>query len=160
MTYCYNHFLHNFYLWMASGLIMPMSRGKNRLPDDLWKYGGLFCATALHPPSSLSWGGGLTVIMTYITQNYLLRFWTLSIVQNSKNWKTQCFGNWICFCSQVRGGVPKKELTSITGKPMSYNKGYISTWHQDESNRVQQGRCLPPFTWGWKQIQFPKYCVF
>jgi hypothetical protein len=34
----------------------------------------------------------------------LLGYWTLSIVQNSKNYKTHHFGNWICFCSQVMGG--------------------------------------------------------
>jgi hypothetical protein len=51
----------------------------------------------------------------------LLGFCTLSIVQNSKFQKTQCFRNWICFLLQVRGRrrllywVPYKELTSITG---------------------------------------------
>jgi hypothetical protein len=45
-------------------------------------------------------------------------FWALSIVRNSKYQKTQCFGNWICFHPQVRGGrhllcwVPRKELNS------------------------------------------------
>jgi hypothetical protein len=37
----------------------------------------------------------------------LLGFWTLSIVRNSINKKTQRFGNWICPRPQVRGaGAP------------------------------------------------------
>jgi hypothetical protein len=32
----------------------------------------------------------------------LLGFWTLSIIQYSRNYKTQHFGNWICFHPQVR----------------------------------------------------------
>jgi hypothetical protein len=36
----------------------------------------------------------------------LLGFRTLSIVRYSQNWKTQRFGNWICFRPQVRGETP------------------------------------------------------
>jgi hypothetical protein len=35
----------------------------------------------------------------------LLGFWTLPIVRNSINKKTQRFENWICFRPQVRGGT-------------------------------------------------------
>jgi cytochrome c-type biogenesis protein CcmH/NrfF len=46
-------------------------------------------------------------------------FWTVSIVRYSRNYKTQRFGNCICFPPQVRGRhllswVPLKVLTSIT----------------------------------------------
>jgi hypothetical protein len=33
----------------------------------------------------------------------LLGFWTFSIVWYSRDYKTQCFGNWICFRHLVRG---------------------------------------------------------
>jgi hypothetical protein len=33
----------------------------------------------------------------------LLGFWTLSFVGNSKTQTTQRFGNWYCFCRQVKG---------------------------------------------------------
>jgi hypothetical protein len=33
----------------------------------------------------------------------LLGFWTSSIIQYSKNYRIQCFGNWICFRPQVTG---------------------------------------------------------
>jgi hypothetical protein len=55
------------------------------------------------------------------------------------NTRKQRFGNWICFRPQVKGErhlrcwVPHKELTSITGQPMSYNNSCINTWQQDES---------------------------
>jgi hypothetical protein len=45
-------------------------------------------------------------------------FWTLSIVRNSKNYKTQYFGKWICFRPQAKWRrllvywVSYKELTS------------------------------------------------
>jgi hypothetical protein len=39
-----------------------------------------------------------------INKLLLLGFWTLFIVRNSINKKTQRFGNWICFCPQLRGG--------------------------------------------------------
>jgi hypothetical protein len=38
----------------------------------------------------------------YIISSLLLGFWTLSIVRNSINKKTQRFRNWICFSPQVR----------------------------------------------------------
>jgi hypothetical protein len=38
--------------------------------------------------------------------NAVLGFWTLPIVQYSKNQTTQRFGNWICFHSQVREETP------------------------------------------------------
>jgi hypothetical protein len=41
---------------------------------------------------------------TVFMYSELLGFWALSIVRNSKYYKTQRFGNWICFCPQVRGG--------------------------------------------------------
>jgi hypothetical protein len=44
-----------------------------------------------------------TANLTYVnTYSELLSFWTLSIVRNSKDKKTQRFGNWICFCPQVK----------------------------------------------------------
>jgi hypothetical protein len=33
-------------------------------------------------------------------------FWTLSIVLYSRKQKIRRFGNWICFCPQVRGKTP------------------------------------------------------
>jgi hypothetical protein len=36
----------------------------------------------------------------------LLEFSTLSIIWYSKNWKTQLFGNWICFHVQVSRETP------------------------------------------------------
>jgi hypothetical protein len=38
-----------------------------------------------------------------IFKSELLGFWTLSIVRYSRNYKTQRFGNWLCFRLQVRG---------------------------------------------------------
>jgi hypothetical protein len=42
--------------------------------------------------------------MVYNTE--LLGFWTFSIVRYSRDNKTRCFGNWICFRPQVRGKTP------------------------------------------------------
>jgi hypothetical protein len=39
-----------------------------------------------------------------IMHSELLGFWTLSIVQYSRNYKTERFRNWICFHPQVKGG--------------------------------------------------------
>jgi hypothetical protein len=33
-------------------------------------------------------------------------FWTFFILRYSRNQKTQCFRNWICFRPQVRGETP------------------------------------------------------
>jgi hypothetical protein len=35
----------------------------------------------------------------------LLGFGTFPIIQNSKYYKTQCFGNWVCFRPQMRGVI-------------------------------------------------------
>jgi hypothetical protein len=43
--------------------------------------------------------------MKYITTEFLA-FWTLSIVEYSKNMRTTRFGKWICFHHQVRGETP------------------------------------------------------
>jgi hypothetical protein len=36
-----------------------------------------------------------------LSHSELLGFWTFSIVQYSRNYKTRRFGNWICFWPQV-----------------------------------------------------------
>jgi hypothetical protein len=43
----------------------------------------------------------MDVILKFIRGEELLGFWTLSIVQYSRNQKTQRFGNWICFRPQI-----------------------------------------------------------
>jgi hypothetical protein len=43
----------------------------------------------------------------------ILGFWTLSIAQYSQDLRTQCFGNWICFCPQVRGETPTLWFTLL-----------------------------------------------
>jgi hypothetical protein len=65
--------------------------------------------------------------MVYTT---ITAFFDLSIVRYSKNYRTQHFGNWICFCPQVRGNtysVGSLELTSITRWPMSESESYVMT---------------------------------
>jgi hypothetical protein len=46
----------------------------------------------------------------------LLGFWTLSIVLYTRNYKTQRFGNWICFRPHVRGGTPTQRLRLALSK--------------------------------------------
>jgi hypothetical protein len=78
----------------------------------------------------------------------ILLGWASGLCPSSRilNTTEQHFGNWIGFHPQARGGrrllcwVPCKELISITS--------------------TQQRRCLHPLTWGRKQIQSPKRCVF
>jgi hypothetical protein len=55
-----------------------------------------------------------------------LGLWTLSNVWYSKRHKrTRRFGNWICFCPHMRGGIHlqycirQKDITSISGQPKS-----------------------------------------
>jgi hypothetical protein len=41
--------------------------------------------------------------VTLYKHTELLDFWTFSIARYSRNKKIQRFGNWICFCPQVKG---------------------------------------------------------
>jgi hypothetical protein len=43
-----------------------------------------------------------------VQHSELRGFRTLSIVQYSKNYKTQRFGNWVCLCPEVRGQIPTR----------------------------------------------------
>jgi hypothetical protein len=70
------------------------------------------------------------LMVVYNTQDYLV-FWTCpssSIIKKHK--RIQRFGNWIYFHSRVRAGrhlfrwVREKELTSITGQPVSVYQYY------------------------------------
>jgi hypothetical protein len=45
----------------------------------------------------------IKILHNYNLKSELLGFWTLSIVRNSKYYKTQHFGNWICLRPQVKG---------------------------------------------------------
>jgi hypothetical protein len=69
------------------------------------------------------------------------------------NTRKQRFGNWTCFCPQVRAdrhllcGFPEKELTSVQWLRLTLCKG------------AKRTGVSPPLTWGRKQIQFPKGCV-
>jgi hypothetical protein len=76
------------------------------------------------------------------TPSELLGFWILSIIQYSKNYGTQCFGNYICFCARVRGETP------ILLGPLERDN--LNHW-----SRV----CVSSLTWGWKEIHFLRCCV-
>jgi hypothetical protein len=71
-----------------------------------------------------------------VSQSELLGFRTFSIVHYSKKYKTRRFGKWICFRPQVWGETPTTQLGPL-------DRASLNHW-----------------TWGRKQIQFPKRRVF
>jgi hypothetical protein len=72
--------------------------------------------------------------MVYNAQNQL-GLWTLAIVRNSRNWKTQCFGNWNSFRLQVRG------RNLLLFRPLKRAKIEVSF-----SYGTEKIRCLSPNT--------------
>jgi hypothetical protein len=63
------------------------------------------------------------------TLSELLGFWTLSIIQYSRNYKTQRFGKWICLRPQMSG-----EASTLLGP---FERANLNHW-------TQQSRCLIP----------------
>jgi hypothetical protein len=87
-----------------------------------------------------------------VSHSELLVFRTLSTVRCSKNYKRQRFGNWICFHPQVNGETPTLLGPSERANQVQWLKLVLS----EGLNWVG----VSPFTWGRKQIQFPKRRVF
>jgi hypothetical protein len=72
---------------------------------------------------------------------------TLSIVRNSKRVENTMLRKLDLFpTSSDEGRETPTLLDPLEGANPSH-------W-------IQQNRCLPPFTLRWKQVQFPKRCVF
>jgi hypothetical protein len=101
----------------------------------------------------------------------VLRFWTSSIIRNSKYMKTQRFG--ICFRPQMRRGrhilcwVPCRTTATIqtpdtATSPWDVTGKYaVAQWLWLALSKRPNAVGLPPpptFTWGRKQIQYPKRC--
>jgi hypothetical protein len=66
-----------------------------------------------------------------------LALWTLSISGILNNSKTRRFGNWIFMWGQ-------EDTCSV----------------ESFGTTVSKSHWLPPLTWGWKQVKFPKSSVF
>jgi hypothetical protein len=62
----------------------------------------------------------------------LLGFSILSIVRYSKNYRTQCFGNWICFLPQIR----RKTSTLLS----SLEKANLNYWSTNVSINAAEYR--------------------